>query len=93
MAQRRLMCILAHPDDESMGLGATLARYAAEGVTISLVTATRGERGWQGHPKDDPGPEALGQIREAELLASAKTLGKSVWMTGTRVALESDGPK
>jgi len=70
-----LMCVVAHPDDESLGTGFTLAKYAAEGVFTSIVMATRGERGWQGDPKDNPGLEALGQIREAELLASAKTLG------------------
>ena len=41
----RLMCVLAHPDDESLGTGGTLAKYAAEGVATYLVTATRGERG------------------------------------------------
>ena len=41
----RLMCVLAHPDDESLGTGGTLAKYAAEGVETYLVTATRGERG------------------------------------------------
>ena len=39
------MCVLAHPDDESLGTGGTLAKYAAEGVETYLVTATRGERG------------------------------------------------
>ena len=41
----RLMAVLAHPDDESLGLGGVLARYAAEGVEVTVVTATRGERG------------------------------------------------
>ena len=71
----RLMCILAHPDDESMGFGGTLARYAAEGVETYLVTATRGERGWFGRPEEYPGPTALGQLREAELRAAARVLG------------------
>ena len=44
----RLMAILAHPDDESLGFGGTLAKYAAEGIHVALVTATRGERGWTG---------------------------------------------
>jgi LmbE family N-acetylglucosaminyl deacetylase len=39
----RLMCILAHPDDESLGTGGILAKYAQEGVETYLVTATRGE--------------------------------------------------
>ena len=71
----RLLAVLAHPDDEAMGLGGTLARYAAEGVETFLVTATRGERGWTGPPEADPGPVALGAIREAELRASAAVLG------------------
>jgi LmbE family N-acetylglucosaminyl deacetylase len=75
MEERRLMCVLAHPDDESLGIGSTLARYAAEGVAISLVTATRGERGWPGDPQSYPGPEELGQIRTGELLAAAEVLG------------------
>ena len=44
----KLMMVLAHPDDESLGNGGTLAKYAAEGVKTYLVTATRGERGWFG---------------------------------------------
>lgn len=70
-----LMCVLAHPDDESLGVGFTLAKYSAEGVFTSIVMATRGERGWQGNPHDNPGPQALGRVREVELLASADVLG------------------
>ncbi len=73
--QLKLMCILAHPDDESLGTGGTLIKYAANGVETHLVTATRGERGWFGNETDYPGPEALGQIRETELHAAAKVLG------------------
>ncbi|MFN8568617.1 MAG: PIG-L deacetylase family protein [Kouleothrix sp.] len=71
----RLMCILAHPDDESLGTGGILARYAAEGVATTLVTATRGERGWQGSAAAYPGSLALGRMREAELRAAAQVLG------------------
>jgi LmbE family N-acetylglucosaminyl deacetylase len=71
----RLMAILAHPDDESLGNGGTLARYAAEGVDVTLVTATRGQRGWMGDPAANPGLDALGREREAELRAAARTLG------------------
>lgn len=73
----KLMCVLAHPDDETFGCGGIIAKYAAEGVAVHLVTATRGERGWMGDPADDPGLPVLGQIREAELRAAAKTLGIS----------------
>lgn len=69
------MCVLAHPDDESLGTGGTLAQYAAEGVETSLVTATSGQRGWFGEPDAYPGPDALGRMREAELRAAARVLG------------------
>jgi LmbE family N-acetylglucosaminyl deacetylase len=71
----RLMCVLAHPDDESLGTGGALAKSAAEGVATYLVTATRGERGRFGDSKEAPGPAIVGQTREAELLAAARELG------------------
>ena len=74
----RLMAVLAHPDDEALGIGGTLARYAAEGVETYLVTATRGEggrfRGARDGP-EHPGRERLAEIREQELRAAARTLG------------------
>ena len=73
----RLLAILAHPDDESLGVGSTLAKYAAEGVQTYLICATRGERGWMGDEKDDPGPVELGKIRELELQDAARILGIS----------------
>jgi len=69
------MCVLAHPDDESLGTGGTLAKYAAEGVETYLVTATRGERGRFGDSEERPGPDVVGKTREAELRAAAKELG------------------
>src|SRR5262245_59791897 len=78
-ARRRLMAVLAHPDTESLGVGGTLAKYAAEGVHVVLVTATRGDGGrFHGHRRGDarhPGPLALGNIRDAELRAAASVLG------------------
>jgi LmbE family N-acetylglucosaminyl deacetylase len=72
----RLACIAAHPDDESLGFGGTLARYASEGVEVSLVVGTRGERGRYGDGSEPhPGPDELGRIREAELRAAAEALG------------------
>jgi LmbE family N-acetylglucosaminyl deacetylase len=73
------MAVLAHPDDESFGVGGTLAKYAAEGMEVSVLTATRGDRGrFRGHRPGDsehPGAEALAQIREGELRAAAAVLG------------------
>jgi LmbE family N-acetylglucosaminyl deacetylase len=71
----KLMCVMAHPDDETMGIGGTIARYTHEGIEVYLVTATRGEHGWFDDPADYPGPEKLGQIREQELYQAAETLG------------------
>jgi LmbE family N-acetylglucosaminyl deacetylase len=75
MTELRLMCVLAHPDDESMGAGGTLALCAAEGIATSVVCATRGERGWAGPEDQNPGLAALGRRREAELRAAAQVLG------------------
>lgn len=72
----RLLAVLAHPDDESLGVGGTLARYAAEGIATYVVTATRGERGRfydnRARPSDDAD---VGRVREAELRAAAADLG------------------
>jgi LmbE family N-acetylglucosaminyl deacetylase len=73
------MAVLAHPDDESLGLGGTLAKAAAEGIEVFLLTATRGDAGrYRGHQAggpQHPGPSALAGIREAELRAAAAVLG------------------
>jgi LmbE family N-acetylglucosaminyl deacetylase len=44
----KLMCVVAHPYEETLGTGGILAKYAAEGVERYLVTATHGECGWSG---------------------------------------------
>jgi len=71
----RLLAIFPHPDDESLGLGGTLAKYSAEGVETFLICATRGERGWTGPSEENPGLEELGKIREAELKCAVAYLG------------------
>ena len=57
-----ILAVLAHPDDESLGVGGALAKYAAEGVEVFLLTATRGDRGrYRGHRPSEPGhPGSLG---------------------------------
>ena len=79
MQAPRLMAVLAHPDDESLGVGGTIAKYAAEGVDVFLLTATRGDsgkyRGYRSGDEQHPGRAALASIREAELRAAATVLG------------------
>ena len=76
---RRLLLVHAHPDDESLYTGATMARYAAEGARVTLVTCTLGELGEIIPPslahlaadKDD----RLGEYRIGELAAACAALG------------------
>ncbi|MEV7995395.1 N-acetyl-1-D-myo-inositol-2-amino-2-deoxy-alpha-D-glucopyranoside deacetylase [Streptomyces sp. NPDC086077] len=73
---RRLLLVHAHPDDESINNGATMARYAAEGAHVTLVTCTLGERG----EVIPPGlahltGAALGEHRLGELTAAMRELG------------------
>jgi len=69
------MCVLAHPDDESLATGGVLAQCATEGVSTYVLTATRGERGRYGEAAVSPGPDVVGPAREAELMAAAAALG------------------
>jgi len=76
---RRLLVVHAHPDDESIGTGATMAKYAAEGARVTLVTCTLGELGEIIPPelaalapeRDDQ----LGGYRIGELNAASQALG------------------
>jgi N-acetyl-1-D-myo-inositol-2-amino-2-deoxy-alpha-D-glucopyranoside deacetylase len=69
-----LLAVLAHPDDESFGLGGTLALYASRGVEVHLVCATRGEVG-DVSPKFLEGFKSIAERRESELRCAAGTLG------------------
>jgi LmbE family N-acetylglucosaminyl deacetylase len=75
--QLRLMAVLAHPDDESLGVGGTLAKYSAEGVSTHVVTATRGQRGRYFDNEDRPADEEVGRVRERELRRACAELGVS----------------
>jgi N-acetyl-1-D-myo-inositol-2-amino-2-deoxy-alpha-D-glucopyranoside deacetylase len=68
----------AHPDDESIGTGATMAKYAAEGARVTLVTCTLGELG-EIIPPDLSHllPDELGQHRIVELDRACRALGVS----------------
>jgi N-acetyl-1-D-myo-inositol-2-amino-2-deoxy-alpha-D-glucopyranoside deacetylase len=76
--QLRLLAVHAHPDDETIVTGATLALYAARGTPITVVTCTRGESG-EVIPPDlaylENDGTALGSHRTQELAAAMRVLG------------------
>jgi LmbE family N-acetylglucosaminyl deacetylase len=69
---RRILVIVAHPDDAEFGCGGTVARWTAEDREVHYVIVTSGNRG-----SDDPAmtPERLALVREDEQRAAARTLG------------------
>jgi len=69
-----LLAIVAHPDDESFGMGGTLALYAEAGVEVHLVCATKGEVG-EVPPQMLDGYSSIGELREHELSCAASELG------------------
>jgi N-acetyl-1-D-myo-inositol-2-amino-2-deoxy-alpha-D-glucopyranoside deacetylase len=79
MSDRRMLLVHAHPDDETLGNGATMAKYAAEGVAVTLVTCTRGEEGLVLVPELEHlaahREDRLGSHRETELAAAMAALG------------------
>jgi LmbE family N-acetylglucosaminyl deacetylase len=71
---QRLMIVMPHPDDECFGCASTIARYGAEGATVTLVTMTRGGAGlWNGRAAGDL--RRLADVRELELRDAAAELG------------------
>ena len=90
-SDRRLLVVHAHPDDEVINSGILMARYAAEGASVTLVTCTLGEEGEILVPelahlaadRDD----ALGEYRIGELAAAMKALG---WIPGSKSRLWSN---
>jgi LmbE family N-acetylglucosaminyl deacetylase len=73
---KRLLAVLAHPDDESFGMGGTLALYAKQGVQTHLVCATRGEAGSLDEDCLE-GFNSIAERRESELRCAAGILGLS----------------
>jgi N-acetyl-1-D-myo-inositol-2-amino-2-deoxy-alpha-D-glucopyranoside deacetylase len=79
MTDRRLLLVHAHPDDETIGTGATMAKYAASGAHVTLVTCTLGEEGeilvpGLSHLASDK-EDRLGEHRVTELDAACRALG------------------
>jgi len=94
-ADRHLLLVHAHPDDESINNGATMAKYLAQGVGVTLVTCTAGEMGeilvpeleHLAHDQDD----ALAEQREIELGNAMKALGVTDrrWLGGFKTYRDS----
>ncbi len=74
MSKQTILAVLAHPDDESFGMGGTLALYAARGADVYLVCATRGEVG-EVAPEMLKGFHSVAELRESELRCAAGYLG------------------
>ena len=74
---KKLLAIFAHPDDEAIMMGGTMAHYARRGVSVNLLCATRGE--W-GTISDDrlATRENLAQVREKELRDACEILGANL---------------
>jgi len=72
--KRTILSVLAHPDDESFGMGGTLAKYAASGASVHLICATRGEAG-EVDPEYLEGYSSIAELRVAELNCAVKELG------------------
>ncbi|MBN2501607.1 MAG: PIG-L family deacetylase [Anaerolineales bacterium] len=73
---KTMLVVLAHPDDESFGMGGTLAYYADKGVNIHYLCGTRGESGTLDADCLD-GFDSVGERRESELMCAADVLGLS----------------
>ena len=81
---KTILAVLAHPDDESFGLGGTLALYAQKGYDTYYVCATRGEAGTV-DPEHLDGYKDTAELRTEELMRAARHLGlKGVYFLGYR---------
>lgn len=74
MSKRRLLISLAHPDDESFGLGGLISRYVDEGVEVYLICATNGDAGVVPEGMLN-GHKSPSELRLAELDCATSTLG------------------
>jgi len=72
--EKSLLFVGAHPDDETFGIGGTLAQYAASGIKVYYACGTRGEAGTV-EPQDMDGYASIGDMRWAELRCAAQILG------------------
>ena len=96
MSDRRILLVHAHPDDETIGTGALMARYVDEGVAVTLVTCTLGEEGevlvpGLEHLASDQ-QDRLGEHRYGELASAMGILGVADWrLLGVRGRYHDSG--
>jgi len=76
LQNKKILVVLAHPDDESFGMGGTLALYASQGVDVRLVCATRGEVG-EIDPEYKETIQSAACLRTQELRCAVEQLGLS----------------
>jgi N-acetyl-1-D-myo-inositol-2-amino-2-deoxy-alpha-D-glucopyranoside deacetylase len=79
LAGHMVLAVFAHPDDESLCCGGTLARLAALGMQVVVLSASHGERGAQTGPARD---DELGRLRAIEIRDAAQALGISGLIVG-----------
>src|SRR5487761_2267860 len=86
VASRRLLCVHAHPDDESSKGAATMARYVSEGADVLVVTCTGGELGSVLNPAMDRPDvrETLADVRRGEMERARQILGVQQEWLGVR---------
>ncbi len=73
----RILAVIAHPDDAELLCAGTLARAKADGATIGILLLVQGDKG-----QPDPPIDNLGEVRSAEMNASAKLLGAELFEAG-----------
>src|SRR5262249_59481136 len=69
-AFRRVLCVVAHPDDVEYGTSSAVAAWTARGVDVAYLLLTRGEAGMDGSP-----PERTAQLRTEEQIAGSQAVG------------------
>ena len=69
-AFRRVLCVVAHPDDVEYGISSAVASWTARGVDVAYLLLTRGEAGMDGSP-----PERTAQLRTEEQIAGSRAVG------------------
>lgn len=71
----RLLCVVAHPDDVEVTIGATVAKWAAAGTEVSMLVCTDGSKGFS----DPAKAKEIAKTRAQEEAKAAKILGVSCW--------------